>query len=478
MHISFVRSLDLDSFSDADLKKMFMGGNQKCVDFFGNHDVVFDSKGTSSNSKISGNGNINGNVSSGIRERYHSDAARLYREVLKARVEGRSEPTMADIGKSQGTLKVNHETSSHKGGVQKMGSVSSSTAVPKKLLLPLPSMSQCFIGGIKYWTYRYIVIPLRHNRRVSVSLLATYVMTKMVVLKLSNERDMIPLANIAKRVFPTLMFSTMSSIVLLSCLSTKWFQIHRQEAFKSAINDFQSRVNSARSKRNPMYDLYFPPNLSVGSQVDKAVIFFQDLLVDKSAYATIMGKLSDAGILVVVVNLEPLRLSGTGYKGLSPAETVLKIGFEINKLLGIQVEEWILMSHGEGACAVTNVIRKSPASARGTMLRKPKIVLLSPTMFMHDLSKVNVSALVVNSVGGLGDDGKEKRILMRLPNESTTVHNVVHGDHSGFAHYGPATFRRDPLIRKKSLDELQKEVQEVMLDFLLSRESSLGKKKD
>ena len=472
MHISFVRSLDLDNFSDADSKKMLMGGNQKCVDFFGNHEIVFDMKCTSK-----GNANVNANGSSGIRERYHSDVARLYREVLKARVEGRPEPTMADIGKSQGTPKVNHETSSLKGGVQKMGSVSSSTAVPKNPSLILPSMSQCFIGGIKYWTYRYFVIPLRHNRRVSASLLATYVMTKMVVLKVSNEREMVPIANIAKSIFPSIMCSALSSIILLSCLSTKWFQIHRQEAFKSAINDFQSRVNSARSKRNPMYDLYFPPNVSVGSRVDKAVIFFPDLLVDKSAYATIMGKLSDAGILVAVVNLEPLRLSGTGCNSLSPAETVLKIGFEINKLLGIQVEEWILMSHGEGACAVTNIIRKSPASARGTMLRKPRIVLLSPTMFMHDLSKVNVSALVVNSVGGQGDDGKEKRMLMmRLPNESTKVHNVVHGDHSGFAHYGPATFRRDPLIRKKSLDELQKEVKEVMLDFLLSRESSLGKK--
>jgi len=452
VHISFVRSLDLDRFSDADTKKMLTGGNQRCIDFFAIHGVDFDKNGGR------------------IAERYNSDVARLYREVLKARLEGKPEPTNNDLPLEN--LKSNHHLSGQKGGVQKL-STSASAWMRKN---PSPSTSQCFIGGIKYWTYRLISLPVKQNRCISISLLTTFAFSKMISLKASNKQEMVPIANIAKKIFPLLILSALSSIFVLSCLSIKWFKSHRQEAFKSAINNFQNRVISARAKRNPMYDIYFPPNVSIGDRVDKAVIFFPDLLVDKTAYATSLGKLSDTGILVAVVNLEPLRLSGTGSNGLSPSTTVLKIGFELNKLLGIQVEEWVLMAHGEGACAVTKIIMESPAAAKGTMLKKPRCILWSPTNFLHDLSKTNASVLVVNAVDGQGNNGEEKNILRRLPNESTTVHNVLHGDHSGFAHYGPATFRQDSSIRKKSLDNLQMEVKEITIDFLLSREPSVGKK--
>lgn len=456
VHISFVRSLDLDRFTDSDNKKMLMGGNQQCIEFFASHGVNFDK-------------NKNGNTRIRIAERYDSNVARLYREVLKARLEGRPEPTHSDS-----PMKSNHDSSSsQKGGSALSASGASARRVPNN---PSPSASQCFVGGIKYWSYRFITLPLRQNRRITSSLLATFVISKIIALKASNKEGMMPIAGIVKKIFPSLMFSAFSSILVLSCLSIKWFKSHRQEAFKSAINNFQNRVNSARAKRNPIYDVYFPPNVSIGDQVGKAVIFFPDLLVDKTAYATIIGNLSDAGILVAVVNLEPLRLSGTGSNGLSPTTTVLKIGFEINKLLGIQVEEWILMSHGEGACAVTNVILESPAAAGRTMLRKPRCVLWSPTMFLHDLSKTNASVLVVTAVDSQGINGNETNILRRLPKEGTSVHNVLHGDHSGFAHYGPATFRQDRRIRKKALDDLQKEVQEVTADFILSRENLMGKK--
>jgi len=224
-----------------------------------------------------------------------------------------------------------------------------------------------------------------------------------------------------------------------------------------------------------MYDLYFPPNVSIGSQVSKAVIFYPDLFINKTAYTSVMSALSDVGVLVLVVNLDPLRIpmhmNGGSRKG-SASTTVLKITFEIGKLLGIQVEEWIMMSHGEGMCAVTDVIRNSIAGSK----RKPKCILWSPTSFFHDLRKVHASVLVVSASASTGAkrSNADHILKKRLPDDSTIIHNISGGSHSGFAHYGPGTCRKE-MIRTKSLDEQQKEARERTIDFIFQREPSLGK---
>lgn len=70
-HISFVRSVTMDSWSSQQLAIMKLGGNQACHDFLLKHGIT----------------------TRDIRERYSSPAAQLYKQVLKARQEGRPEPT-------------------------------------------------------------------------------------------------------------------------------------------------------------------------------------------------------------------------------------------------------------------------------------------------------------------------------------------------------------------------------------------------
>lgn len=72
VHISFVRSIAMDSWTPAQLKIMNDGGNKKFMDYI-------TSKGIP--------------ASTPIKEKYESDAAQLYKEILKARAEGRPEPT-------------------------------------------------------------------------------------------------------------------------------------------------------------------------------------------------------------------------------------------------------------------------------------------------------------------------------------------------------------------------------------------------
>mmetsp|Transcript_17770 Transcript_17770/g.21571 ORF Transcript_17770/g.21571 Transcript_17770/m.21571 type:complete len:331 (-) Transcript_17770:1100-2092(-) len=72
VHISFVRSITMDSWSSKQIKLMRLGGNDKLRKFFEKYGI---SKNTS------------------IQQKYHSPAAQLYRERLTAEYEGKPLPT-------------------------------------------------------------------------------------------------------------------------------------------------------------------------------------------------------------------------------------------------------------------------------------------------------------------------------------------------------------------------------------------------
>uniref|UniRef100_A0A7S4AP65 Arf-GAP domain-containing protein n=2 Tax=Pseudo-nitzschia australis TaxID=44445 RepID=A0A7S4AP65_9STRA len=72
VHISFVRSVAMDSWTEKQLQLMKTGGNKKCNDHL-------KAKGI--------------NPDTPAKAKYEPDAAQLYKEILKARVEGRPEPT-------------------------------------------------------------------------------------------------------------------------------------------------------------------------------------------------------------------------------------------------------------------------------------------------------------------------------------------------------------------------------------------------
>lgn len=72
VHISFVRSIAMDSWTPAQLNLMKAGGNDACAKFLNDRGVL---------------------ASVPIAQKYDTDAAKLYKEVLKARAEGRPEPT-------------------------------------------------------------------------------------------------------------------------------------------------------------------------------------------------------------------------------------------------------------------------------------------------------------------------------------------------------------------------------------------------
>jgi hypothetical protein len=65
VHISFVRSVSMDSWNEKQIKVMRMGGNQKCIDFLHGYGIT----------KLTP-----------IQEKYHSAAAQLYKVRVKVKV--------------------------------------------------------------------------------------------------------------------------------------------------------------------------------------------------------------------------------------------------------------------------------------------------------------------------------------------------------------------------------------------------------
>jgi hypothetical protein len=83
VHISFVRSIAMDSWTEQQLKCMKLGGNEACNTYI----------------QQKSNGTITSRTP--IRQKYDNPHAQLYKEILKARVEGRPEPTSLPPPKQQ-----------------------------------------------------------------------------------------------------------------------------------------------------------------------------------------------------------------------------------------------------------------------------------------------------------------------------------------------------------------------------------------
>ncbi len=67
VHISFVRSIAMDSWTTAQMQIMKLGGNQQCQSYLSSRGIL---------------------PSTPIKAKYESDVAQLYKEILKARAEG------------------------------------------------------------------------------------------------------------------------------------------------------------------------------------------------------------------------------------------------------------------------------------------------------------------------------------------------------------------------------------------------------
>jgi hypothetical protein len=127
---------------------------------------------------------------------------------------------------------------------------------------------------------------------------------------------------------------------------------HRNDAFISARNLLVELISKRKARRLDTCDVYYPTTLEE-RKAPSGLIFFPGALVDRTAYAPIASKLADAGIFVVIANLEPFRVVCT-LKSYNTKEKVMRM-ISDSLLLGAEhgtglweVENWSVGGHSMG----------------------------------------------------------------------------------------------------------------------------------
>lgn len=130
-------------------------------------------------------------------------------------------------------------------------------------------------------------------------------------------------------------------LLLSSFLFSSWI-IHRQSAFPE-VKEMLQRHKVLRTKKYDLYDA--DPSTTKATKKKKALMFLPGGLVEHSAYAGIAIRLSkDYGILVVVLNCEPMRLAQPLPLFGVNASTILKLSKQVEQHVGYE-PEWNLGGH-------------------------------------------------------------------------------------------------------------------------------------
>lgn len=299
---------------------------------------------------------------------------------------------------------------------------------------------------------------------------------------------------VASHVFPNhinVMVRVCGVVVILPCVFfillcgflSRMFVTHRQPPFKSAKVLLKERIQNGRAERREGYDLFLPPrNASNDGQklgpIPIGLMLFPGALVDHTAYAPIAAGLSDDGIAVAVICLEPLRFAtaGTGAGTADATRVMNDVSGFAGGGKGVKVSEWAMGGHSAGSSAAFNIVREM----------KPEVSKLviwggsSQEAKFGSLRDDAVQVLVVDaSNDGLRRDWMFERFKLMLPPSeevgvgsspgTTSFVEIDGGNHSGFAHYGPQVFPVKDGERQIALEEQQKRCIRETADFLLGR---------
>lgn len=296
---------------------------------------------------------------------------------------------------------------------------------------------------------------------------------------------------------PSIMgFTSFIPYYFINSMSTKYasdWVNHRLDAFNSARNFFIELITNKKAKRLDTCDVYFP-TIAKERTAKAGLIFYPGALVDRTAYAPIASKMADAGIFVVIANLEPFRLVPT-LKLYNTKEKVMRMISDA-LLLGAQdgsglweVEQWAIGGHSfGGSLAVAACANEMHSTLKQVVLwgvgSYPNQTM-HPCKALRDITS-DVDVLVVNGSNDIimkafGGKDAWKYMEDQLPpagdvtkgrttsNGCTFYATIEGGNHSGCAHYGPQIYPVRDGDRTITLDEQQDQMAELTVSFLLGK---------
>jgi hypothetical protein len=213
-----------------------------------------------------------------------------------------------------------------------------------------------------------------------------------------------------------------------------WTRIARYEAFPEAV------AVAERAERVRGWYVFAPE-----TEPTAGFVFYPGGLVDAAAYAPLMQRLADGGVMSVIVPM-PLELAVFG----------------IGRAAGVieafpQVETWVIGGHSLGGAMASEFVNGNPGAVAGLVL------LASFPAESTDLSTLPIRAVsTYGSENGLTQPEGFEASLERLP-PGTELIVIEGGNHAGFGHYGPQAGDGVAGIER---EEQQRQTAETVLGFV------------
>jgi len=462
VHLSFVRSITMDDWTSDQYDQMMRGSNTKWNSSWkeGNSTAEFREK--QAWKMVRDGQKERGEMREVVKKKYESEVAERYREML-AKKNGAAKNSADDNTPSSMQAEV----------------VSLKAEEP-------PTLEQC-----KAVTFQFMISLLTSEPKNLMPLIM-WVVCGVALSSWVNKHGPSSYKNM---LVPSIMgFTAFVPYYFINIMCTKYasgWVNHRLDAFNSARNLFIELITNKRAKRLDTCDVYYPTTAKPRT-AKVGLIFYPGALVDRTAYAPIASKLADAGVFVVIANLEPFRLVAT-LKMYNTKERVMRM-ISDSLLLGTQdgsglweVEQWAIGGHSFGgslavaACAneMHSTLKKVVLWGVGSYPNQT----MHPCKALRDIAS-DVDVLVVNGsndaiIKAFGGKAAWKNMEDQLPpagdvskgrttDQGCTFYATIEGgNHSGCAHYGPQIYPVRDGDRTITLDEQQDQMADLTVSFLL-----------
>jgi predicted esterase len=257
------------------------------------------------------------------------------------------------------------------------------------------------------------------------------------------------------------------------------FVTKRQAAFDSAHSVLWERTQQGRAfRKEGSYDVFLPAAASfqgddaMEEKKDDAsmtckhgIIFFPGALISHTAYASLAAKLSDHGIVVVIMSYGPSRLSMDVARCERRAQLIMH---ELE--CEFAVDQWSLAGHSLGGTLALNAAAQMDSIEKIILCGVGRDAMGAP-------SSLRTSSKQVLVLNGSNDpfvsdctpeqkqkfrdclppakEEEEEDSLEKLNSGMATFVTIKGGNHAGFAHYGPQTYPKRDGKRTISIDEQQ-----------------------
>lgn len=271
--------------------------------------------------------------------------------------------------------------------------------------------------------------------------------------------------------------------VALSCAAawmSKQFIKNRKEALPTAKLTLLQRMQARRVDHQKRFDVHLPPPLEdsddSGPQQVPGLIFLPGALVEHRAYANLAALLSDQGIVVAVVSLEPIRFA-TKHAGAGPDDVYWPVVDYMARHHKdkVAVKDWAIGGHSMGGTAAFNLVED---------VNPKKLVLLASGTAGEKTASLKQSSVQILSISASKDalvnawPSMVKKFKDKMVPPGTKFEVIKGGNHAGFGHYGTQTFPMPDGKRTIPRSEQQMQAVELAASFLLDRDVRIDRQCD